>query len=407
MDKYPLIREWLAVGIILLFFGTCIIPATAQYNKKPLPVLRGNWLYVGGSGPGNYTRIQDAVDNATDGDTVFVYDDSSPYVENIVIKNSINLIGEDRNTTIIDGFKNNYTISVVDNTHGVTISGFSLIRSEGQGYSAIYTCSNYNNIQNNNIFDFHGIRIRDGSIGNNISRNKLVVEGLGLYLENSNENTMYNNIIFSGDSAGIQLINSSRNTIIKNTITDGWFGIYIDGENNHITRNIIKNISNECLTISGNNNFIYENIMNRSECGIEFRINAKNNEIHENTIQSCDYGVTLSGAIHNNITRNNIIDCTVGLCYFYDSYKNNIYENNFIGNEHPGYWTVYLRETPFIFSRNIWDKNYWGKPLLLPKIIKGYIILDFQWYPYIIKICPGFRIDWHPAREPYDIPGTR
>jgi len=391
----------------MLMLLTTVVPisATTNWKKTSQPMTMGNILYVGGLGPNNYSKIQDAIENATDGDTVFVYDDSSPYVENIIISSSINLIGEDRNTTLIDGFKDNYTIYILDNIHGVTIHGFCLIRSEGQGYSAIYTCSNYNNIHNNNIFDFHGIRIRDGAIGNNISSNKLVVDGLGLFLENSNENTIYNNNIFSGDSAGIQLINSSRNAISKNIISDGWFGIYINGENNHISSNIIKNIRYECLVISGNNNFMYENIMNNSECGIELPINAKNNEIYENNIQSCDYGVTLSGAINNNIHRNNIIDCIVGLYCFYYSYKNNIYENNFIGNEYPGYWTIYLREIPFIFSRNIWDRNYWGEPLLHPKFIKGYIMINYRWYPYDKKICPSFRIDWHPAKEPYDIPG--
>jgi hypothetical protein len=33
---------------------------------------RGDIFYVGGSGEGNYSTIQDAVDNASDGDTVFV-----------------------------------------------------------------------------------------------------------------------------------------------------------------------------------------------------------------------------------------------------------------------------------------------------------------------------------------------
>jgi hypothetical protein len=46
---------------------------------------RGKTLYVGGDGDGNYTRIQDAIDNASDEDTVFVYDDSSPYYENVVV----------------------------------------------------------------------------------------------------------------------------------------------------------------------------------------------------------------------------------------------------------------------------------------------------------------------------------
>ncbi|MCD6142250.1 hypothetical protein J7J55_05990, partial [Candidatus Bipolaricaulota bacterium] len=61
----------------------------------------GNTLYVGGSGPNNYTKIQDAVDNASDGDTVYVF--NGTYYENVFIGRSINLIGENKDTTIIDG----------------------------------------------------------------------------------------------------------------------------------------------------------------------------------------------------------------------------------------------------------------------------------------------------------------
>ncbi|HDN50977.1 MAG TPA: hypothetical protein ENG06_04290, partial [Thermoplasmatales archaeon] len=45
--------------------------------------LRGNTWYVGGSGPNNYTKIQDAIDNASDGDTVFVF--NGIYYENVLI----------------------------------------------------------------------------------------------------------------------------------------------------------------------------------------------------------------------------------------------------------------------------------------------------------------------------------
>ncbi|MCX6663941.1 MAG: hypothetical protein NTZ75_06800, partial [Euryarchaeota archaeon] len=77
-------------------------------------------LYVGGLNPGNYSKIQDAIDNASDGDTVFVYDDSAPYYENIAITVSIHLIGENRNTTSIEGWNNVVSIFV----DGVTVSGF-------------------------------------------------------------------------------------------------------------------------------------------------------------------------------------------------------------------------------------------------------------------------------------------
>lgn len=58
-------------------------------------------LYVGGDGPGNYSKIQDAIDNASNGDTVFVY--NGIYYENLVVDKSINLQGENKEYTIIDG----------------------------------------------------------------------------------------------------------------------------------------------------------------------------------------------------------------------------------------------------------------------------------------------------------------
>lgn len=102
MNGNHLLRKSLAVGIILLFVGTCIIPAIAQVIEKSSESKLGStWLYVGGSEPGNYSTIMDAVVNATDGDTVFVF--SGIYHEYVYISKSINLIGEDPTSTIIDG----------------------------------------------------------------------------------------------------------------------------------------------------------------------------------------------------------------------------------------------------------------------------------------------------------------
>ena len=38
MDKYPVIRKYLVLGIILLFFGTGVIPSISGYNREPLVV---------------------------------------------------------------------------------------------------------------------------------------------------------------------------------------------------------------------------------------------------------------------------------------------------------------------------------------------------------------------------------
>ncbi|UCD13534.1 MAG: hypothetical protein JSW60_08255, partial [Thermoplasmatales archaeon] len=97
-----MVKKLLAVGIILLLVGMSI-PSTGTTIEKSSLSFDGKTLYVGGSGEGNYTKIQDAIDDASDGDTVFVYDDSSPYQQEsyLNIEKSINLIGEDRDTTVI------------------------------------------------------------------------------------------------------------------------------------------------------------------------------------------------------------------------------------------------------------------------------------------------------------------
>ena len=78
----------------LLIFS--IIPLTTTANtpiRKTITVNDDGWA--------DYDNIQDAVDHANNGDTIFVY--SGTYYENVIIDVSIDLIGEDKETTIVDG----------------------------------------------------------------------------------------------------------------------------------------------------------------------------------------------------------------------------------------------------------------------------------------------------------------
>jgi len=81
------VGKGLTVGIILILIG---VNVSGTYVKDTSPIsFDGNTLYVGGSGPGNYTRIQDAINDANPRDTVFVY--NGTYCENLIVDKSINL----------------------------------------------------------------------------------------------------------------------------------------------------------------------------------------------------------------------------------------------------------------------------------------------------------------------------
>ena len=118
-------RKIIAFGIMLLFLGMTISSTTGiSLEKQSIkPISFGNILYVGGNGTGNYSSIQDAIDNTSNGDTVFVF--NGTYYENIIIYKSIILLGENKNTTIIDGDKKGDVVRVVSDE--VTISGFTII----------------------------------------------------------------------------------------------------------------------------------------------------------------------------------------------------------------------------------------------------------------------------------------
>ena len=222
----------LVVSIILLLLCMSITPSVAidTVKKYTLPISSGNTLYVGGSGPNNYTKIQDAIDDAIDGDTVFVYDDSSPYNEKVLIKyKSVNLIGENRNTTIIDVSDMARGSAILTNSNYNNISGFTLIGGRGGTYdtgcaiwsdfntirecnlinslgSGIHLRGAYNNIKDNLIagngynYGYYGYGIfafDHSAVNNTISNNSIIFNGLeGIRFDDSaNGNKVYNNDI--------------------------------------------------------------------------------------------------------------------------------------------------------------------------------------------------------------------
>ena len=105
-----MIKGVVSIVIISILLGSILVMPVS--SEDTIGVLGGNTLYVDDSGGADYTKIQDAIDNATSGDTVFVY--SGVYYEHIKIREKIDLIGEENINTIIDGNNSGNVITIYE-----------------------------------------------------------------------------------------------------------------------------------------------------------------------------------------------------------------------------------------------------------------------------------------------------
>ena len=144
----------ISVGIVSLVLMVCSL---AIIVSQPQVVRASSTLFVGGSGVNNYTTIQEAVNAALPGDTIYVYDDNSPYMERIVIDNTINLVGENRDTTIIHD-NGNWVVTL--NADWTNITGFTI---EGVTHSISVSSSNCNISGNRITSTYYGLDLYEAS----------------------------------------------------------------------------------------------------------------------------------------------------------------------------------------------------------------------------------------------------
>jgi parallel beta-helix repeat protein len=305
--------------------GTCIIPAIAQNTEKSLPKTRGDWLYVGGSGPGNYSKIQDAIENAVNGDTVYVYNGTyNDHVDDycVYVDKSINLVGENKYNTIIDATGNLIGIKVF--VGGVNVSGFTVkFATDGTGRG----------IEVDNLgFPFKNVNIYDNIITQN---------DWGFRNEVCENCMLYNNIITDNNEMGICEFGDMATTYITN---------------NEITHNPI---------------------------GISQDWNEKPTTIKNNHFEGNDYGIRISLEGRCTILNNNFINNTIDSNIYYGPYLLgsilSVYRTKWDGN----YWDKWQLTAPKpilgVFLRAIIIPFPGAHFFMLPLGIFPYI--RFDWHP--------------------------
>jgi parallel beta-helix repeat protein len=195
--------------------------------------------------PDDYSTIQEAINAATLGDTVYVK--NGTYYENIIINKTITLIGEDKHLTIIDGNMLETTIQII--TNNVSLSEFTIKNSKYEWPEGGLVM----------------INVSDCNVSNVIMTNNWV----GLWLEDSSNNDM-SNITITNNRYSSWLVRSNNNTLKDTTITNNTkYGLWLeDSLNNNLSKIIIT----------------------KNEVGIQLE-EAYNNTIHNNQLINNTYQV--------------------------------------------------------------------------------------------------------------------
>lgn len=237
--------------------------------------------------PNDYPFIQTAIDHANAGDTITVKKGTYQLTAPVEISKPLSLIGEEPQTTIIDGNGHNPSASAANlmtfqiGAPDVTISGFTItdcnfaIRVDNFAKQSIPSnCKIAGNIFTNNhqaidIQRSENFEIKDNTISNN--------EG-GIYVSSN-----------GGASTGV---------ISGNTVTQNGQGISIYSQSVVVSDNRITN-NREGLNLEWTGPYsIFDNrILNNSLCGVIFGPGVSNTLFHNNEVEGNTVGIKLENFV--------------------------------------------------------------------------------------------------------------
>ncbi|MBD3209981.1 hypothetical protein GF318_01215 [Candidatus Micrarchaeota archaeon] len=200
-------------------------------------------LYVSSSGSNcqghaAFSSIQAAIDNASEGDTVFIC--SGPdYVENVAVNKSVVLEGEDNLTTIIADIPSNPVLSIESDN----VSIYNLVLKDATGSYGLYStashCTVSSVVATNNDIGFYFLSSSHNNITGNTARDNFD-EGFRL-ISISEHNLLKDNLAYNQQYYGFYLHSSSHNRLISNTAynSTSWYGffLYSESRNNTLINN--------------------------------------------------------------------------------------------------------------------------------------------------------------------------
>lgn len=297
-----------------------------------------------------YQTIQEAVDNAKNGDTIRVFE--GLYLENVVVDVMVHLIGNGSADTTINASESGDVVTITADY--VNMSGFAVEGSGTDSESGIFVQANhttiFNNSCSNNIRSIRLLNAHFNSIHNNTCNDNTDESGRGIVVMYSNNNTVSDNICSRNEQSGILVQESSNNTIVKNICNDNKFngiafdlasentlrnnscsgnevGISLDGSSsNNVDRNNCSGNSEDGISFGGGRSIVWNNTCNENGrhgihlygSSMELIDNTCNNNGNNGIMVRDDYtnltrcitnGNTLDGINATNVVGLNLIDC--------------------------------------------------------------------------------------------------
>jgi parallel beta-helix repeat protein len=197
----------------------------------------------------NYTAIQEAIDalETLAGHTIFV--EEGTYYEHLVVSKPVSLIGQNRETTIIDGNMTDDVIRVTQDS--VNITGFTIRRSgrtlfnAGVALSNRWHCNVSGNRIVNNLVGTYGSPRNAG-----ISSNIVVRNHIGIDINWATHNTVSGNLLMA-NNCSLHLYYANANTIVENNMTSNWRPITLGySRDNRLYHNEFRNNTEPILILA-------------------------------------------------------------------------------------------------------------------------------------------------------------
>ena len=309
-------KVWMSILLTVIMMSCFFFISPTVKSKEFPPLSRSPSLVVDYNGTGDYQLIQDAIDNATDGDEIYI--SPGEYFENLIINNTVSLIGSNDGTVSLIG---NLSIPIIDiNANSCQITKLSIMGSDktivydehnrlgihikSSGIS-INNCIFYNNLSN-------GILIEQ-TTNNNIIHNNVFNSSNGIVNYNSNELSIQN-CTFYDNHCGIEIVNSNGCIINNNKLMESYWGIsIIDSEDINIFSNQLDESWKDISLERSNKIVVINNTITNGNQGIELDDSSGNNIIENNQFSCSWYSIRSLGGDRNQILNNTCIGGSTGI----------------------------------------------------------------------------------------------